>query len=631
MNPKAEFKSRTWLQLKNLLAIQMGVLLLWLTSGQATAQTYKVLHSFTGSDGSCPQSHLVLSGTTLYGTTMCGGITNQDWPGGCGTVFKVNTDGSGYTVLKKFNGNDGAYPAAGLVLSGTTLYGTTDYSSVCGTVFKINTDGSGYTVIRSFSYSDGAYPKADLLLSGTTLYGTTDGGGSSDNGTVFSVNTNGSGYTVLKSFTGSATDGSRPFAGLVLSGTTLYGTTMAGGLTNAFWSSGMGTVFKVNTDGSGYAVLKLFSGDNDGAGPYAPLALSGTTLYGTTRCGSASNGPTPYGGTVFKLNTDGSGYTMLMMFPHDQPVAGLVLSGTTLYGAAETGGASWCGTVFQINTDGSGYTVLKSFTGSDGNYPSAELVLSGTTLYGTAFGGGGYPNYGVVFSLSIAPPTLLAPPPSQTAEVGSTVNFKPHIAGDPVLTYEWFFNGTNCISCSQNCNLELTNVQFSQSGSYTVAVTNLFGAVTNSSATLNVIAPVVRRPVPGVKVMGQTGSLLNVDYANSLNPALNWTTLGSVSLTSTSQYYFDVTLPLPTARFYRAWQLGTPSVVPSLNLHYFVPAITLTGNAGDSLRLDYINQFGPTNAWVTLGAITLTNTSQLYFDVSAIGQPPRLYRIVPAP
>jgi hypothetical protein len=259
------------------------------------------------------------------------------------------------------------------------------------------------------------------------------------------------------------------------------------------------------------------------------------------------------------------------------------------------------------------------------------LVLSGTTLYGTAFGGGGYPNYGVVFSLSIAPPTLLAPPPSQTAEVGSTVNFKPHIAGDPVLTYEWFFNGTNCISCSQNCNLELTNVQFSQSGSYTVAVTNLFGAVTNSSATLNVIAPVVRRPVPGVKVMGQTGSLLNVDYANSLNPALNWTTLGSVSLTSTSQYYFDVTLPLPTARFYRAWQLGTPSVVPSLNLHYFVPAITLTGNAGDSLRLDYINQFGPTNAWVTLGAITLTNTSQLYFDVSAIGQPPRLYRIVPAP
>ena len=65
--------------------------------------------------------------------------------------------------------------------------------------------------------------------------------------------------------------------------------------------------------------------------------------------------------------------------------------------------------------------------------------------------------------------------------------------------------------------------------------------------------------------------------------------------------------------------------MPSLDLH-LVPAITLTGNIGDSVRLDYINQFGPTNAWVTLDTVTLTNTSQLYFDVSAPGQPQRLYR-----
>ena len=54
-------------------------------------------------------------------------------------------------------------------------------------------------------------------------------------------------------------------------------------------------------------------------------------------------------------------------------------------------------------------------------------------------------------------------------------------------------------------------------------------------------------------------------------------------------------------------------------------------NVGDSLRLDYINQTGPTDAWVTLDTVTLTNTSQLYFDVSVLGQPGRLYRIVPAP
>ena len=133
---------------------------------------------------------------------------------------------------------------------------------------------------------------------------------------------------------------------------------------------------------------------------------------------------------------------------------------------------------------------------------------------------------------------------------------------------------------------------------------------------LNVIAAVERRPVPGVKVMGEAGSLLNVDYANSLSPAPNWTTLGSVSLTSTSQYCFDLTLPLPPQRFYRAWQTGTPGVIPSLDLH-LVPAITLTGNVGDSVRLDCINQFGPIDAWFTLDTVTLTNTSQLYFDSPA--------------
>ena len=71
-------------------------------------------------------------------------------------------------------------------------------------------------------------------------------------------------------------------------------------------------------------------------------------------------------------------------------------------------------------------------------------------------------------------------------------------------------------------------------------------------------------------------------------------------------------------------------MVPSLKINV-VPAITLTGNVGDKVEVDCINQFGPMDAWVTLDTVTLTNTSQLYFDVSAISQPPRLWRIVPVP
>jgi hypothetical protein len=49
------------------------------------------------------------------------------------------------------------------------------------------------------------------------------------------------------------------------------------------------------------------------------------------------------------------------------------------------------------------------------------------------------------------------------------------------------------------------------------------------------------------------------------------------------------------------------------------------------VRLDYINQYGPIDAWITLATVALTNTSQLYFDVSAPSQPPRLYRLVQVP
>jgi hypothetical protein len=228
-----------------------------------------------------------------------------------------------------------------------------------------------------------------------------------------------------------------------------------------------------------------------------------------------------------------------------------------------------------------------------------------------------------------SPPSLTIPPSTQTAEIGTTVELTAQASTFTPATYQWFFNG-NAISGCTNSVLCLSGVQATNIGAYTLVVCNIDGVKTSSPAMLNVIPVVERRPVPAVKVAGEAGSLLNVDYANSLGPSPNWIALGSVTLTNTSQFCPDVSTPLPSARFYRAWQTGTPAVLPSLNLD-FVPAITLTGNVGDSLRLDYINQFGPTNAWVTLDTVTLTNTSQLYFDVTAPGQPQRLYRIVPNP
>jgi uncharacterized repeat protein (TIGR03803 family) len=218
-------------------------------AGRVTAQTFTTLHSFAyfPGDGGWPYAGLILSGNTLYGAAY----THGSWNGG--TVFAVNTDGTVFTNLYNFTGgSDGYWPYGGLILSGNTLYGAASAggSGGNGTVFKVNTNGTGFTILHSFTASansinsDGAWPYAGLILSGNTLYGTAVHGGSSGNGTVFAVHTDGTGFTNLHSFTVTASssphnnsDGANPWAGLILSGNTLYGTASYGG------SSGNGTVF----------------------------------------------------------------------------------------------------------------------------------------------------------------------------------------------------------------------------------------------------------------------------------------------------------------------------------------------------------------------------------------------------
>jgi uncharacterized repeat protein (TIGR03803 family) len=331
------------------------------------------LHSFTAgagsfpnitnTDGAWPVAGLVSSGNTLYGSAESGGSS------GNGTVFRVNSDGTSFTNLHSFTARsnstnrDGAWSQAGLISSGNTLYGTAEYggSFGFGTVFAINTNGTGFTNLHHFTGgSDGAYPVAGLILSGNTLYGTAYEGGSSDAGTVFAVNTNGTRFTTVYSFT-DGNDGAGPQAGLILSGNTLYGTASQGG------SSGNGTVFAVNTNGTSFTNLYSFTAGSDGADPVAGLILSGTTLYGTAEEGGSSD----YG-TVFRVNTDGTGFTTLHNFAGYSsdgayPMAGLVLSGNTLFGTAESGGSSGYGTVFSL--------VLAATSP-----PQLTIVASGTNI-----------------------------------------------------------------------------------------------------------------------------------------------------------------------------------------------------------------------------------------------------------
>jgi uncharacterized repeat protein (TIGR03803 family) len=348
-------------------------------------------------DGARPESGLTLSGSTLYGTTPFGGD-------GGGTIYRVETDGTGYQLVHSFAGEP--KPIAELTIDGSRLFGTTADGGEHGggTVFSLNTDGTDFRLLHEFSSAAGdeRNPHAPLLLGGSTLFGTTRRGGINDEGTIFSIDKDGTNLRLLHEFTGGDGDGRSPFeAGLTLSGSALFGTTPRGG------DADVGTIFTVNTDGTGFGLLHDFvGGPNDGRSPSAGLTLAGSTLFGTTPFGGDYDFDfdTRDYGTVFAINTDGTDFAVLHEFGLSTrfPAEELTLSGSTLFGTTSSGGDHGDrGTIFSMNTDGTGFTLLHSFAGGgdDGERPSSQLTLSGSTLFGTTHDGGDH-NLGTVFAIN---------------------------------------------------------------------------------------------------------------------------------------------------------------------------------------------------------------------------------------
>jgi uncharacterized repeat protein (TIGR03803 family) len=457
-----------------------------------TLHRFSPLSGGVNADGANPAAAIVSLKGLLCGTTSQGGSQ------GMGTAFYLSADGSNFVAFRVFAGApDVGNPQGDLALSGATFFGASlgGGSNGVGTVFSGQTNGS-VSLLRSFAAvsaddatnSGGASP-ATLFLSGGQVYGTTAAGGAAANGTVFSLTTNGTTFLVLHSFsapdsvTGTNTDGAIPSGRLVLCGATLFGTASVGG---AF---GNGVVFSVNTNGAGFRTLYSFTAmdtlnatNTDGALPLGGLALASNLLYGTTFAGGLGGR-----GTVFAIQTNGSGFTALHHFTTTAPVTGtntdgaspcaaLTLSGDTLYGTASAGGAGAAGTVFSLNTDGTQFQTLHSFaplaangTNTDGAFPVVPLLQSSNSLYGTTFAGG--PGAGTVFSLALPlPPALITDvvhnpdgsvtlsflgAPDSTNVIQTAADLTPPIAWQNLSTNiadgtgAWQFTQTNLTSSAQ--------------------------------------------------------------------------------------------------------------------------------------------------------------------------------------
>jgi uncharacterized repeat protein (TIGR03803 family) len=420
----------------------------------SSAQTFKTLVSFNGTDGQNPALGSLVQGLdgNFYGTTFFGGA-NGDY---VGTVFKITPSGkltTLYSFCAQSNCTDGENPEAGLVLATDgNFYGTATFGGPncepggCGTVFKITPAGK-LTTLHSFGY-DGAYPYAGLVqATDENFYGTAEEGGASGWGIVFKITPAGK-LTTLASFClPGCADGSSPHAGLVqATDGNFYGTTYYGGTNcTSNFNLGCGTVFKVTPAGK-LTTLHSFCADTgcaDGFHPQAGLVqATDGNLYGTTQLGGGCD--IAYDcGTVFKITPAGK-LTTLHRFSYSdgyQPTGGLVqATDGNLYGTTGGGGANSGGTVFKITPTGA-LNTLHSFDGTDGHAPVAGLVqATDGNFYGTT-DGGGVNGDGTVFRLSVG----LGPFVSfvhGTAKVGKIVD----ILGQGLSgTTSVSFNGTSAV------------------------------------------------------------------------------------------------------------------------------------------------------------------------------------------
>jgi len=215
--------------------------------------TYSLLYSFAaGTDGADPAAGVVFNKSgALFGTTNGGGVSNA------GTVFELAPPavaGAAWTetLIYSFeDGADGAYPGAGLAFDANgALYGTAEFggSANDGTVFQLKPPAVAggpwtFTALHAFAGTDGANSYGSLVVAKSgVVYGTTLLGGKYGYGTIFELSPPKTGATwketVLYSFS-LANDGGNPSAGVLLKGTTAYGTTDNGG------SSAGGTVFEL--------------------------------------------------------------------------------------------------------------------------------------------------------------------------------------------------------------------------------------------------------------------------------------------------------------------------------------------------------------------------------------------------
>jgi len=391
--------------MKSKAIIGVSLLALFASLGTAAhAQTYSVIHSFTGQNGGAfPKAGVTLHGGSIYGTTTEGGQ-----PYAYGNVYQLTRLGDNWAPTQLYiftSGSDGFGAQARPVFGPDGhLYGTvTDFPSE---VYKLTPPLSicktancfwNFNVAYKFGVNDPleGIGYGDLVWDQQgNIYGTADSSSQRQHpGAVWELSPSGNGWveTTIYYFNGSP-DASSPESGVIWDKNgNLFGAAPGG-------AHGYGAVYELTyAVGLGWTEQVIYSFTNLADGPPTGITFDQNgNLFGATAGNYGGDG-----GTIFELSPSGNTWTyqLLYTFPAFTPACAAgperpltIDAAGNVYGTTVCGGAYQAGAVFKLaNTEnGWAYSSLYDFTGgADGAGPLSTVTIdTDGTLYGTTSGGG---------------------------------------------------------------------------------------------------------------------------------------------------------------------------------------------------------------------------------------------------
>jgi uncharacterized repeat protein (TIGR03803 family) len=564
--------------------------------------TLTTLVSFSGTDGASPHAPLTPDNDgNFYGTTSGGGgMTNYPiFSGGMGTVFRLLLLSPPVITVQPTSQTNNAGATATFLVSaasltplgyqwqknGTNLFDSGNVSGSTSNILTIanisDSDAASYSVIVSNSYGGvtssnamltvidppviTAQPTSLLVLAGTNvafgvsvtgtapfgyqwqLNGTNLLNATNATYSIPSVGTNNAGNyaAVVTNAAGSATSSNAELT-VVLSpkSQTNYASSTATFTATAFspesliyqWQkNGTNLVNGGNLSGTTNSTLTIGNVSDADAASYSAVVSDATGSVTTSKA-------------VLTVND----FLFIASQPQSQTV-GLGSNATfnvTVYGAPPL--------VFQWYFDGTPLSSLATGTNSS----SYSLTNVGTNQAGNysvevVNGYGSLTSSNAVLTVKVFPPVIGLQPSSQRVMMGSSASFSVSVSGTPPFSYQWRFNGTKLLNAT-NAVYAIQAVGATNTGKYSVVVTNLAGSATSSNALLTVIVPptLALQFLAGYPLLDLSGMLSSnfvVQYSTNLADT-NWTHLLSLTNLPSSPYRFlDSGGVGQPARFYRAF------------------------------------------------------------------------------